>query len=167
MMEIKTDFTGRRFGIEFEVIMKSGCHQDNVITDLRAINIDVTSTYYSHTTNGNNTSVWTIKPDASIQGNGFEIVSPVLSGLDGLESVKKVCSVLSRYCTANKSCGMHVHHEAINMSNKAFVNVYKLYSLAQNHIDLLLPKSRRHICKTFFLPERFSSGSWNRWNEDS
>ena len=88
---------------------------------------------------------WKVVTDSSIEGRGFEIVSPPLKGMEALDEVETVCKVLNDLgATVNKSCGFHVHHEAKDLSKKQIENVYKIYDKYEvNVIDKLLPMSRR------------------------
>lgn len=57
---------------------------------------------------------WNVQSDCSIRPAtgriGCEVVSPVLSGTDGLHQIVRVCEVLSRLgASVNPSCGFHVH----------------------------------------------------------
>jgi hypothetical protein len=140
----------RRYGIEIECFTSSP--EDgvlNIITALREKGITVRNLgQYGHNTDRNNTDTWTIKKDSSISVNRygqtpFEIVSPVLMGQDGLKQLKKVTDVLSEKCDVNKSCGVHVHHEATDLEDHQFRNIYDMYAKYQNEINMMLPKSRR------------------------
>ena len=76
--------TNRTYGVEFEGY---GIPMDTLVSKLRHVGINARLASYS----GSDYSVWQVKPDGSISGRyGFEVVSPVLQGTDGLEQVKKV-----------------------------------------------------------------------------
>ena len=83
---------------------------------------------YYHNTDSSNLIMWDLKRDGSIMLNGstrysygIEIVSPVLKGNDGLVALNIVCDAIKDYTTANKSCGLHVHHGiARNERNNLF-----------------------------------------------
>ena len=68
--------TGRHFGIEIET---AGITKERAAKVLRLVGLQVAIEGYNHTTRNH----WKIVSDASVQG-GFEVVSPVLHGEDGL-----------------------------------------------------------------------------------
>jgi hypothetical protein len=73
------------------------------------------------------------------------VVSPVLSGLDGLAQVRKVAGVLSTLgCIVNRSCGLHVHHDARDMDVKALGTLARLYTRFRPVVDGLMAESRRN-----------------------
>jgi hypothetical protein len=128
----------KRFGIEIEAY---NVNKSLLSKKLIESGINVFSENYNH----NTCTYWKIVNDSSIDGsNGFELVSPVLEGLGGLEQVKIVCDVL-RQCNAyiNKSCGLHIHFDASNLTLKNWKNIYKNYGGFENEIDSLMPQSRR------------------------
>jgi hypothetical protein len=139
----------RRFGVEFEIILKSGVRIRDLGNALLNAGINVRNslgdfnTGYHHSV-GNR--AWEIKTDCSVTGGngGWELVSPVLQGRIGLAEVKAVCEILGQFATANRTCGMHVHHECTDLSAQAFKNLYVLYQSSQKHISYLVPKSRRN-----------------------
>lgn len=137
----------KRFGIEFEAYNVT---KEKLAHQMSLLGINVLVEGYNHTTRAH----WKIVSDSSIQGsNAFEVVSPVLVGLDGLDQVKKVCQALKN-CNAyiNKSCGLHIHFDAQNMDLAHWKNVYKNYAGFENEIDELMPQSRRannnQFCKS-------------------
>ena len=141
----------RRFGVEFEVINKDNSSQEKVQQELSEAGIAFDNRGYMHNTNSNNLIIWTIKDDSSIMGNfgGFEIVSPVLKGSEGLAQVEKVCNILVKYCSVNKSTGFHVHHEAVDLKDGAFRNLFNLYKNFSPIINYFVSASRRnnHYCR--------------------
>lgn len=136
----------RKFGVEFEVVNKNSTSKFDVKQALSEASILYNESGYCHNTNGLNTTIWFIKQDSSIIGDfgGFEIVSPVLKGYDGLLQVEKVCDILQRFCSVNKTTGFHVHHEATNLKDSAFRNLFNLYKSNISIINLLVSKSRRN-----------------------
>ncbi len=57
---------------------------------------------------------WSIQSDSSIRVRGnrvaIEVVSPVLKGRDGIESILRVLAKLKEWrARVNKSCGLHIH----------------------------------------------------------
>lgn len=127
-----TPNTGRRFGIELEVISPiSHVALGQKLTDAGLVG-------------------WRVKYDGSLSGGGAEIVSPVLQGDDGREQVRKVCRVLRQAnCTVNRSCGLHVHHEIRDMTIGQVKGLARLWSDNQDVIDGLVAPSRRGGTNTY------------------
>lgn len=128
----------RKFGIELECFNVSII---DVVAALRNAGIDAHSASYS----GRAYSVWQVKTDGSIQGaNGFEVVSPILVGEDGITEAKKVCKVLEQLgAKVNKSCGFHIHHSAQGWNLTEFKKLFKLFAKYESALDSIQPVSRR------------------------
>lgn len=126
------------FGIEIEAY---GATRDQVAAAIQREGISVFVEGYNHTTRNH----WKVITDGSIRGeNGFEVVSPVLQGEDGLQQLEKVCRAL-KSCNAkiNKSCGLHVHLGASDFSIQNWRNIYSNYAALESQIDKFMPESRR------------------------
>lgn len=139
------EFTfSRTFGIELEVY---GASRDRILTEMRRLGVQVEGESYNHQTRGH----WKIVSDASIHGsNGNELVSPVLSGMDGIEQVKRVCLALNRAgAKVNTSCGFHVHLGANDLDLQHFKNLFKSYIELEGKIDEMMPTSRRKNTNTY------------------
>ncbi len=96
---------------------------------------------YNHITRNH----WKVVGDSSIQGyNSFELVSPPLQGENGFEQIRKVCAVLDDLnAKVNRSCGLHVHLNARDLSLKAIKNICKIYYSEEKGIDAWMAPSRR------------------------
>ena len=128
----------RTYGIEVEVISKVSPSQlqDMLRIAFQAANLNMAVRVggYGHDINGNNRDVWNLKRDASISSDdtnyphGIEIVSPVLTGLQGLRALKVVCEAIHEVTKVNKSTGLHVHHgvraEDLAVIAKSWIAVY-------------------------------------------
>jgi hypothetical protein len=137
------EFTfGRTFGIELEVY---GASRDRILSEMRRLGIQVEGETYNHNTRNH----WKIVTDASITGgNGNEIVSPVLSGIEGIEQVKKVCLALNRAgAKVNTSCGFHFGANDLSMEN--FKNLFVSYIEIEIKMDEIMPQSRRGNNNTY------------------
>lgn len=144
--------TNRRFGVEMEI---SGSRLDvnTIIGMMASLGIGCEYQSYNHRV----CSVWKITSDASIRRSNtdfseFELVSPILRGKDGLESVRVVCGILATAgCVVNSSCGLHVHHEVADYKAKNLERIVCFYRRAQDSIDMIMPVSRRgnsnHYCQ--------------------
>lgn len=144
------------FGVEIE------CYnviRDYLIREVEQRSIAIQSQGYNHT---DSKDFYKIVSDCSIQGaNANEIVSPILKGNQGENSLKAVCDSLNAIdAKVNKSTGLHVHFDASTISDAHFVNIFKNYSKLENVIDTFLPQSRRannnQFCRSF-VDRSFSS----------
>ena len=145
------------FGVEIECI--------NVISSLlqekvTAKGVNIQSERYNHI---DHKTHYKIVSDASICGsNPVEVVSPILEGKSGLESLKIVCDTLNEIgASVNRSCGVHVHLDAKNMTIKHWRNLYINYARLENIIDSFMPQSRRAnnngYCRSIALTPRLEA----------
>lgn len=143
----------RKFGVEIEAF---GADRDSVKSALLSAGIQV-----------GGRGGWQLKGDGSIQGpHSFELVSPPMKGDQGLNQIKIVCTTLQGLgVKVNKSCGLHVHHSADDLTGRDFKNLVLLYARFENTIDELVPQSRRgfsnRYCRSFqsILPQLKASES--------
>lgn len=129
----------RTFGVEMEIIHQS---KDAVLRAIRSAGISCAIEGYNHSTRTH----WKIVSDASVTG-GFEVVSPVLKGEDGLSELKKVCDALVNAGAKILSCcGLHVHlgTDDFKTDIRVWKNLYKNYAKLENTIDSFMPQSRRN-----------------------
>jgi hypothetical protein len=100
-----------------------------------------------------NTNSWHFEQDSSVRGKGpircgAELISPILSGINGLLEVYKAFKFLSNIkgIDIDKSCGLHVHH---GVDYKVF-NCKELQKLIhivycyEEDFYLLIPGDRRN-----------------------
>ena len=78
--------------------------------------------------------------DSSIRGNNpIECVSPVLTGKAGMKSLETCCKALNEAgAQVNISTGLHVHIGAANLSDEAYINVFKNYQKLERVIDTFM-----------------------------
>lgn len=77
-------------------------------------------------------------------GPGLEVVSPILQGANGFRQLESVVKgIRSQGGGVDRSCGLHVHHDARDMSPAAVARLLKFYMDNQTTIDGLLAPSRR------------------------
>ena len=130
----------RNYGIEIEFSWNGRC--PNYATIARAITeagVPCEAQGYNHTT----ARTWKIVPDGSVS-NGGELVSPILNGLDGKEQLRTVLRAIKELgAKTDRSCGIHVHHDAGDMNGKALANVAELYKTYEPVIDLFISEARR------------------------
>jgi hypothetical protein len=132
----------RTFGVELEFILPH--RVATLATRLNAVNITCYSEHYNHYTR----DYWKIVSDATVHSEtGYtpmELVSPPLRGLDGLRQLETVCMVLNELnAKVNRSCGLHVHHDARNLELQEWKSIVKSYIKYEDTIDLLMAPSRR------------------------
>lgn len=126
----------RKFGVEIEVV---GISQQQALNALRCVGINASIENYNHTTR----SHWKLVTDASVR-NGFEVVSPVLQGSNGLDQVNTVAQALDDAgAGVNVNCGLHVHFDASGLSVDDVRNIVTRYAKYESKIDAFMPNSRR------------------------
>lgn len=133
------------FGIEIECV---GLSQHHAARALRDAGVHCEVPGYTHRTMAS----WKVVPDGSLRGrNGAcEVVSPVLSGTDGLAEVRTVMKILrDAGARVNESCGMHVHVGVDNLSRAEQAAVIEMYHGWQ-------------WAFTAWVKERRINGSWAR-----
>ncbi|ASR83976.1 amidoligase [Arthrobacter phage Shrooms] len=133
----------RRFGVEIEF---TGCTRDQVVAQLRELDPEfpVEVQGYNHRV----TSVWKLITDASVtyspEGQGLEAVSPILKGESGFKQLATLLKAIRQAGgNVDKSCGIHVHHDANDMSAAQVAGMVKLYTENQRVMDQLVSRSRR------------------------
>jgi hypothetical protein len=91
---------------------------------------------------------WSFVVDDSIKGaGGGELVSPILSGVKGLEELYRVLKLLQAFpeIQVNETCGFHVHHgvEPEKFGNRELFQLLRIVAIFENYIYQLLPEARR------------------------
>jgi hypothetical protein len=84
---------------------------------------------------------------------GFEIVTPVLKGLEGLHELEQVAKVLNKHSHIEQCCGGHVHHGVSDLNKQAFKNLYGLMKKYERVVDYFVAPSRRRNQYCSHLPE--------------
>jgi hypothetical protein len=156
------NFTDRTFGVEIEFfglnyvitpldnnIIKPYCISSRA-KDGRHI-LDLFKDY--NLSFGTSRDVWHFEKDTSVRGKGHtrsgaELISPILSGIEGLVQVYNAFKFLNAMEGLNidKSCGMHVHHGV----DSAVYNCKQLQELVRivHHYEdlfyLLIPGDRKN-----------------------
>ena len=133
------DFSKLTFGVEIEAYNFT---RANLIDNSTRKGLSVRSEGYNHT---DNQHYFKIVSDSSLTGNDSnEVVSPILQGNDGLNSLKRLCEALSEIdAKVNKSCGLHVHIGAANMTDAHYIRIIRNYQRLERIIDSFMPLSRR------------------------
>jgi len=135
---------GKTYGVELEFIAPTGTPRAAVATALSNAGVASYDAGYSHATSDK----WKLVSDASVRAEGggmaMELVSPILRGDAGMAALRLACEVLTRIgCKVNKTCGLHVHVGAREMSVIAMRRLAILYSDFEGVLDSVMPTSRR------------------------
>lgn len=135
----------RKFGIELELVFPRGVTRDRIDSALAAAGC----------------MGFRARTDMSIScrdGIGWEIVSPPLQGETGLEQVRTATRVLRELgATANRSTGMHVHHDVNDLTADQLKNAVISYANNQDILDGLVAPSRRQQAQPTYC-RRLSDG---------
>jgi hypothetical protein len=134
----------RTFGTEIEVITSATQGMvANAINDffqLNGINNRCEAQAYNH----NDQAIWKVVADGSLQGQGWEVVSPPMAGADGKAQLESVCQALNAIgATVSDLTGLHVHHDAADLTGQAIARVYATYAAHQEVLNFMVSPSRR------------------------
>lgn len=137
------------FGTEFEFLIPRGAARSSVVERLTSAGLPCQDERYNHALRPH----WKLTTDGSLgdYNRGCEVVSPVLSGDDGLRAVATVAHELrAMRCRITRSCGFHVHVGLGDRGPTWLRRVYATYAAHEHLIDGVVPESRRsnHFCKT-------------------
>jgi hypothetical protein len=91
---------------------------------------------------------WSFVTDDSIKGaGGAELVSPILSGVQGLILLYQIINLLREFpeIQVNETCGFHVHHgvDPKTYGNRELFQLMRIVAIFENYIYHLLPEDRR------------------------
>lgn len=137
-MQNNTSQITRSFGVEFE--FAGGQSRTNVAAAINAKGVDAHVEGYNHRTQ----RYWKVVTDASLRGrNPGELVSPILTGEEGIVEMKKALDATSDVTKVNNSCGFHCHVDVRDLSLDEIKNVVKLFLQTEDAIDSVLAPSRR------------------------
>jgi len=131
----------RTFGVEIECV---GITQDAARAALVEAGLVANVEYYNHEVR----SSWKITGDASVTGPdgspGVEVISPILKGKSGLKALRAAATALEAAgATINRSCGLHVHVGARDLTLANVEAVVARYEAFEHMIDAFMPLSRR------------------------
>jgi Putative amidoligase enzyme. len=126
----------KQFGIELDVTSIS---RDEAVRAIQAIGLR--AEHDSRTDRGTH---WKVLPDDYLVRNGFEIVSPILIGENGLNQVRRVVNALEAIgARVNTACDFHVHFDIGDLDVHAMRSIVARYALFETEIDAFMPLSRR------------------------
>lgn len=144
----------RAFGIEIEF---NGVSRSRVAEAIlrNNPNFPIEVQNYNHSVQ----RVWKLITDSSVNGSGvhdddddddyddgegLEMVSPILVGQDGLDQLKEVVEAIREVGgDVDSSCGLHVHHDARDLSPNQVAGLLRFYIENQEVIDRFLAPVRR------------------------
>lgn len=97
---------------------------------------------------GTTKNAWHIEEDSSItHRGGFELISPILSGMSGLVQVYHFLEMLGRIkgIEIDASCGFHVHHgvDEKTFTCKQLQQLVRIVHCMEDYFYLLIPGNRR------------------------
>lgn len=174
-----------RFGLEIELLISHGTRDGFTLESLaqqltRLGPPAVVFRGYTHEVS----TEWKIVTDASLQHNNgnqdlcFELVSPVLQGESGLESLRSLMQNVRRLgIVTNASCGFHVHVDAESMTLESLKRIAQCFQALENGFDLLVALSwdqncissdRRANSNEFCRSNRLAFGersNYQRWQQ--
>lgn len=134
--------TERTWGVEIENIASHGQIME-VCRKCTERGVMMRYEGYTHVTMRH----WKVVTDSSC---GYELVSPPLKGEEGFRQLKVVCDVMKEVgVKVNKKCGLHVHHDAHDLTALHFKRLYYTYIRFEKTIDSMLPISRRENNNTY------------------
>ena len=133
------DFSKLTFGVEIECY---NFYRNSLIEVGRNNGLSVRSEGYNH---DDNQHYYKIVSDGSLEGtNANEVVSPILKGTKGMNSLETICKALAEVdAKVNRSCGLHVHIGAERMSDEHYCRLVRNYQRIERAIDSFMPNSRR------------------------
>lgn len=118
-------------------------------------------------------SQWKVTTDQTVstnynfstgEGNGGEIVSPVLKGQRGLDEAEEMFTVINDRIDDNidRNCGLHVHIGKVGgWSVEEIKRIYKRWIDFEDQIDEFIPRSRRgnsnRWCQSNKTQQRFNT----------
>lgn len=145
-LESWTTMSNLTYGIELECV---GLDIRRAATTVSAGGYACTAEGYTHQTMAR----WKAVTDGSLssrRGGTAEVVSPVLTGNDGLTEIRTVAKLLREGgARVNESCGMHIHIGVDQLTNNDQVRIMESYANWQ-------------WAFTALVKERRVNGSWSR-----
>ena len=135
------------FNFTFGVEIECGFSHDLFTIAAQRNSLNTRYEGYNHN-DGHN--YYKVVRDGSVNVNGQcdEVVSPILNGNSGFESLKAVCKTLAdAQAATNRTCGLHVHigtKSNKGIKHRTYCNVFNNYKYLEPLIDSFMPASRRN-----------------------
>ena len=131
-----------KFGVEIEF---KGISNNKAAQILNLVNVDTMVQNYNHRANNK----WKIVTDSSVSV-GYELVSPVLQGEDGLkEAMRAITALDDAGAHVDRQCGVHVHFDASDLTASDVKSLVRRYAQFEHEIDSFMPESRRANNNTY------------------
>ncbi len=137
-----------KFGIENEYVRVSNSDLVNYVN--ANCSIPMTLQRYGHSVPRN----WKVTTDQTVStnydfstgnGNGGEIVSPILQGQNGLDQIEEIFTHVNSFVgdNINRQCGFHVHLSWDGMTPQQIKKIADRWIVYEDSIDEFMPSSRR------------------------
>lgn len=135
------------FGVEIECL----ANHEAIYNAVTASGVEIAdhfSGWMSHGNRAHTEKSYKIMSDGSVYDShhnyGSEVVTPVLKNTTGFKDLKTVCKCLNDLNTkVNKTCGLHVHVGAADLTDEQYANVFVNYAYLEKAIDQWMGVSRR------------------------
>lgn len=147
------------YGVEAEFL---GIRRSVAVTALNDNGVPAQDDGYHH----DRRSYWRVTEDGSVNGEGNELVSPVLgrTTTNHTSQLKAATKALREAgAVVDVSCGLHVHHSLSRKDVEDVAQACGYYTVLQPIIDTILPGSRKGRSATSYAQPMGSFGSWERW----
>lgn len=166
-----SQFPTRQFGVELEVLStKERAPMKHLINGIHGVSAYVG--HYDRVISG----AWKMGTDISIKidrtdrNAGYretmEIVSPPLSGQNGLEQLERVLETIAPYTAVNRSCGLHCHIDLDGISVAELRKISAAWLTKEWAVNTLIPEHRRYqnnnYCHDNGYPQQLAEFNWNR-----
>ena len=144
------------FGVEVEVTT-TNITREELSSYLKEKNVEVTSTRsYTHEI----TKGYKVVTDSTV--SGFEVVSPILKGEEGLKSMERMVDALKEHpnVSVDRHCGVHVHFGISEKDENGNWKESLPLEKIKNAINLYV-KHEETICKTHAPSRRYNGRGFN------
>ena len=128
----------RTFGCEFEF---NGISMSEAVRALNAAGVDA----FEARRDDPISLRWKVIRDGSVRGTGLELVSPILTGIEGIVAVRQALKALDDAgARTDTSCGFHLHVGANGLNGVQLTRIVELYAANHDAINLMVSPSRRN-----------------------
>jgi len=157
----------RTYGVEIETITSLSRNQIaeaiNAKFVAKGIEASAFDATYSH--DDNSANVWKVVYDGSVS-RGSEVVSPILKGFEGKAQIDAVCEALREAgCTTSRATGLHVHHDAADLTPKQIGMAFGTYAAFQTLLDMSVSSSRRNNGYSRRVPVSVTDNGNDKWDD--
>ena len=143
----------RTYGVEIEIERTANTVSDrqlvaNIEQEFVNANSPASIRFERYNHHDNRNDRWKIVPDGSLH-NGIEIVSPILKGYSGKAQIEAVLTgIRNSGFEVNFRTGLHVHHDARNLTGYQIGAIIGTYTAFQDVIDYAVSPSRRDVSRS-------------------